>query len=392
MNTPGYFLKIIQKLPHRGVGTKQGKKAAKLIFKEYKKLGLNPVIQKYKSVKNTWIIYWLQYMGFVISVLLLLFNGFSLLSIVAFIIAILIAYEILDLIPFYIWLMPAKTQNVFVEIKPKNKPKKTIVVLGHYDTPRWTWLIPYVKNIIKGSFKRNQIKKPGFFSGPLAFAPIITLINLSLFFLTPFRIITIVMSSLFFLIMFIYTFVMIGTAVAPYVPGAFDNGSGTSVVMSLASYISKNKPKNTQLYFVNSGSEETIYKGIMEFVKRLNLDKDNTYFINLDGVGADILYLIKGEAFLRGGVLYYDKELYSAAESLLKNKKYSNFIESILPMATDARRLVEKKYRVICTLCSTYKDGNVDQYHQIDDTIEKINFKTLDLCQEFVIDLIKKFD
>ncbi len=390
IKTPGYFLSKIQELKHRGVGTKYGKKAAKLIYREYKKLGLRPKIQRYYSVKNTWVIYWLQYIGFFASVFFIS-KGNYFWAVIFFLIGILMAYEIIDLVPLYIKLMPAKTQNIYVKLSPKKKPKKTIVVVGHYDTPKWTWPIKLAQPILKKSFIKNIDKEPGFFSGPLMFAPVISFLNFLLFFFHGTYLGNLLLWA-FFALALGYTIIMLGVAFSPYVPGAFDNGSGASVAMSLASYFSGKKLKNTDLYILNSGSEETIYKGVAEFAKKLNLDKKSTYFINLDGVGADKPYLIRGEAFLRGGVLYYDKELYAAARSLLKLKKYSLFEESILPMATDARTLVEKKYRVVCTLCSTYNDGNVKQYHQMDDTIEKINFKTLVLCRDFAADLIMRLD
>jgi len=71
-------------------------------------------------------------------------------------------------------------------------------------------------------------------------------------------------------------------------PGALDNGSGIVVLTSLLKYFSENPPGNFNLRFVATTAEEDGLIGAVKYIqeKESILDKKNTFFVNLDGVGS----------------------------------------------------------------------------------------------------------
>ena len=74
-------------------------------------------------------------------------------------------------------------------------------------------------------------------------------------------------------------------------PGAFDNAAAVGTIIELASYYKKNLPNNVDLTFLSPGSEELNLGGAIYFISKYKdqLNKDTTYFINLDFVGGSDL-------------------------------------------------------------------------------------------------------
>lgn len=74
-------------------------------------------------------------------------------------------------------------------------------------------------------------------------------------------------------------------------PGAFDNAAAIGTILELARYYKINPPKNVDILFLSPGSEELNLGGIIYFIKKFKdqLNRDNTYFINLDFIGGSEL-------------------------------------------------------------------------------------------------------
>ncbi len=114
----------------------------------------------------------------------------------------------------------------------------------------------------------------------------------------------------------------------------------------------------------------------------------------MESIGAGILYEGYGESssFL-GLAYYYDQKLSEIVKNkVVKNK--ANFLvkEYFVPLSGDGLVLVSKKCRMATTLMSVNEDGFVDWYHQMDDTIDKVHFESLNRCRDFVIELVKDLD
>jgi Zn-dependent M28 family amino/carboxypeptidase len=81
------------------------------------------------------------------------------------------------------------------------------------------------------------------------------------------------------------------------VPGANDNLSGVAVLVALAELLSESPLPGVRLLLVSCGAEETLQDGIRAFVSRHRheLDRQRTWFVNLDTVGSPHLIMLEGE-------------------------------------------------------------------------------------------------
>ncbi|MHA2282298.1 MAG: M28 family metallopeptidase [Promethearchaeota archaeon] len=70
-------------------------------------------------------------------------------------------------------------------------------------------------------------------------------------------------------------------------PGAFDNAAAVGSIIELARYYNLNPLNNVDLIFLITGSEELSLGGAVHFIQKYSneLDKNSTYFINLDFIG-----------------------------------------------------------------------------------------------------------
>ncbi|MFN2526451.1 MAG: M28 family peptidase [Actinomycetota bacterium] len=84
---------------------------------------------------------------------------------------------------------------------------------------------------------------------------------------------------------------------SPTVPGANDNLSGVASLVALAEMIEDRPPAGLRVLLVSCGSEETLQDGIRAFMERHRgeLDRGNTWVLNLDTVGSPHLVLLEGE-------------------------------------------------------------------------------------------------
>jgi len=395
-----YFLEKLQQFPHRGTCTPNAQKAAEMIADEFKKMGLESKISKFKTIRNDKFVDFLYFLLLNVGIILFIFGQFAW-SIVFFALAIFMHLD--GLFPLKSFLKPVNiirffyhgiAQNVSAQVLPENgKYEKTFVVLGHHDTSRWTIGL----RIIGWLARRTKIathnhKLPVFLRGPFIITNVSILLNIIIYFL-PFR--SLPQNILIGWILFTYALtglIMTHTFLAPFIPGAFDNGSGTAAMMAAASAFQNRKPKRLRLIFWSNGSEESRTKGFNEFFKDNNIDKEKTIFLDLDGVGANVLMAAYGESrdYTPG---LYDQDLFKILQKARKLKpEFAPIKETFMPIAGDGGALVEHECHVMSTIFSLNEDNFYDHYHELTDTIDKINFKSTDLCADFVKAIIDYCD
>jgi hypothetical protein len=81
------------------------------------------------------------------------------------------------------------------------------------------------------------------------------------------------------------------------VPGANDNLSGVAVLVALAEALRDRPLSGLRVILLSAGAEEALQEGIRGFARRHfpNLDRDTTWFLNLDTVGSGNLVLLDAE-------------------------------------------------------------------------------------------------
>ena len=95
---------------------------------------------------------------------------------------------------------------------------------------------------------------------------------------------------------------------SPTVPGANDNLSAVAVIVALAEALRERPVEGLRVHLVSVGAEEVLQGGIYGYCERhlAGMDREQTWFLNVDTVGSPSLALVEGE----GCVVmedYYDR-------------------------------------------------------------------------------------
>ena len=165
---------------------------------------------------------------------------------------------------------------------------------------------------------------------------------------------------------------------SPIVPGANDNLSAVAVLVGLARRLVEEPIAGLRVLLVSCGAEEVIQGGIYPFAARHfpQLDRDRTWFLNLDSVGSPELVLLEGE----GPVVmedYFDRPFRDlvarcaerAGAPLRRGMRARASTDAVIPSRAG--------YPTAC-LASINRYKAITHYHRMDDTPEHISDRTLE--------------
>lgn len=155
--------------------------------------------------------------------------------------------------------------------------------------------------------------------------------------------------------------------------GANDNAAGTSGVLSLAKYFSKNKSNKRSIIFTTFTAEERGLLGSKHLAKRLKENNINLYtMINIEMIGVPFVGR-DYEAFITGHELsnlaekmndYAGENLIGASDVA---KKYGLFKRS-------DNYAFYQEFKVPSHTVSSCDLTNFDFYHHVDDEVDKLDY------------------
>ncbi len=395
------YLDNLMRLPHRGSATIEEKKAAEYLKQEYENIGLPTELQTFKTIFKGGVIEFLVPAVVLTISYLLLMSGYQSYAIAVGFIGCILYFKIpANFILLLKGFSNSYSQNVVAKLT-KPSAKKTLVIVGHYDTAMETVYMKSIGKAYNALFKTKKQenktsrldsdKLPFFLKTPVIL-PNLGIVLLFVTLLTGYRNIGLDIFILF-VCAYCISFPLIVWR-APFVPGAFDNGVAAAMVVSLAKYFVNNRPENINVIFLNTGCEENSVKGINDFLKKNSIEKETTYFLNLESIGADKPVICYAESELwTGWPMKYDKEAYKLASDLIKeDSRFARFEETYIPAPSDMIVVVEEGYKVITQIASLSKKGFPEHYHQMSDVEENIDWDSVNLCFEFAKELVIKFD
>jgi len=185
-----------------------------------------------------------------------------------------------------------------------------------------------------------------------------------------------------------FAFFDIGTGV--YVKGANDNLSGVAAMLSIASKIRKEPLKNSELTFLTVGCEEAIMMGMVEFMKtHRELDKENTYFINLETIGNGIVRYATSEGFVR--IKPYSEELLRIAKRLVESGEFPEIGTYEVRLGTDGMVPLVRGYKAL-TIIATNENNFVPHYHTLQDLPENMDIRVTERARDFALRIIRELD
>ncbi len=163
----------------------------------------------------------------------------------------------------------------------------------------------------------------------------------------------------------------------PVSPGANDNLTAVAVLIALAQRLRDNPVEGLRVMLVSCGAEEVLQGGIHGFGARhfSALDRDRTWFLNLDTVGSPKLILLEGE----GPVVmedYHDRGFRDlvcrAAERartpLRRGMRSRTSTDAVIP---------SRAGYPTTTITSMDRYKALSNYHKMSDTPENVDYKTV---------------
>lgn len=164
---------------------------------------------------------------------------------------------------------------------------------------------------------------------------------------------------------------------SPIVPGANDNLSAVAVLVALAERLRDAPIAGLKVVLASCGAEEVIQGGIYGFARRHfpALDRDRTWFLNLETVGSPRLILLEGE----GPVVmedYHDRSFRdlvvrvadAAGASLRRGMRARNSTDAVIP---------SRAGYPTATLASLDRYKALSNYHRMSDRPENVDYRTV---------------
>jgi len=179
--------------------------------------------------------------------------------------------------------------------------------------------------------------------------------------------------------------------IGKYVPGACDNLSGIAGCMSICEEVLSAPLENSELTFAAFGCEEAIMMGAVQYMKMHGheLDKENTYFINLESIGYGTVRYGTSEGFVR--VRPYAEELVSIARGLKESGEFGEIGTYDVRLGTDAMVPLVRGFKAISIL--GFNENNfVPNYHTPQDTPENMDIRVTERARDLALRMIRELD
>jgi hypothetical protein len=164
---------------------------------------------------------------------------------------------------------------------------------------------------------------------------------------------------------------------SPIVPGANDNASSVAVQVALAERLVSEPVEGVRVVLVSCGAEEVVQGGIYSFAERHfpALDRERTWFLNLEALGSPKLILLEGE----GPVVmedYFDRSFRDlvarvadrAGTPVRRGMRARNSTDAVIPSRAGFPT---------ATLASMDRAKALSNYHTMSDTAENLDYETV---------------
>jgi hypothetical protein len=197
------------------------------------------------------------------------------------------------------------------------------------------------------------------------------------------------------LVLLVGVFLLTDIELSDVVPGANDNASGVATVLSLAEELGANPPAHLDVWVLLTGAEECLQEGMRSFVRahRGDLDRETTYFVNVDTVGHGNVRFEAGA----GWVVTYqlDRRLVELCNAIATaDREDSNryharsLIHGLAGDSMPPRIAGFPATAITCLNELNYVPG----YHTLDDTPDHIDPAALDRAHGFALELVRALD
>lgn len=154
--------------------------------------------------------------------------------------------------------------------------------------------------------------------------------------------------------------------------GANSNASGVSALLQLAGAFSRQPQEEADIWLVATGCHEGWMGGMRQFLKEHHIDRENTYFLNLEGIGAGRPHYLTQEGMLHA--LHSAPELVRWAETLAPEHGLKAGIMRAVP--TEAHIPLMRDLKAM-TVMGLDEAGLPPHWNQITDRVTEVDERTI---------------
>lgn len=366
---------LAQEIGPRGSTTPQERRAAEYIASRLREAGMDTEIQPFYAPGTFSLTFSLIYLGFIVAVVL--YHVSPLASSVLAILSLLFFVTEQDGVETLSRLMPkGPSQNVRGVRSPSGKPKQRVIITAHMDSSRAALL--WHPSMVAG-FRRSLI---------LMIVAMLVIVALGLIGLVvPLRSLWLVQVACA-LYLAVSVLIMVHRELfMKHTPGANDNASGVAVLLSAAETLVD--LQHTELWAVATGCEEAGLFGMQRFMEAHHLDKENTYFINLDNLGAGKTAYTTGEGILR----FYpsDPTLLKIAGGVVAEQGLDAEPHPYRALTTDNQIPLRREYKAM-SIMAFDPQGVLPNWHWNTDTPANIDPATVETAYRLLLGIVRTLD
>jgi hypothetical protein len=177
-----------------------------------------------------------------------------------------------------------------------------------------------------------------------------------------------------------------------YVQGAADNASGVATMLAVAEKLSATPPRNFEVWFLATGCEEVNLVGMDSFIRshQYEINRDATYFLNLDNLGGGSLRYVTAEGMLKA--YPSSPEMICAAERVAAQEEFNDVSPHVYRLAgLDALVASSRGYKVLSLMGLDQADG-IPNWHWPTDMPENVDFSLAEKGADFASRIVSIMD
>jgi hypothetical protein len=164
---------------------------------------------------------------------------------------------------------------------------------------------------------------------------------------------------------------------SPIVPGANDNLTAVAVLVALAERVRAAPVDGLRIVLASCGAEEVIQGGIYGFARRHfpALDRERTWFINLETLGSPRLMMLEGE----GPVVMedYHHRAFRDLIARVADQAGAHMRRGMRSRSSTDAVLPNRAGYPTATLASMNRHKQLSNYHLMSDTPENVDYRTV---------------
>ena len=160
--------------------------------------------------------------------------------------------------------------------------------------------------------------------------------------------------------------------------GANGNASGVAALLGLADTLGREQPEEADVWLVATGCHESWMGGMRQFLAEHRLDRENTYILNLEGIGAGEPHVLTEEGMLHA--LRANPDMLRHARALADKHGIKEGAMRFVPTEAHVPLMREMK---AMTVMGLDEEGLPPHWNQISDRVTEVEEKTISQVTAF---------